>query len=75
MCSGNKHECVLTIEINKPLETYEHIVGNSWAIFPMVSPNFYVVIVVMSGDVVNPIFCITLVIFVEVLPKDSCYGL
>ena len=29
MCYNNIHECVLTIELNKPLETHEQIFGNS----------------------------------------------
>ena len=37
----------------------------------MVDPIFYGVIVVISGDVVNSIFCITLMIFVKDSPNDS----
>ena len=36
----------------------------------MVAPTFYDVIIVLSGDVVNPIFHITLMIFVKGLPRD-----
>ena len=57
------------------METHERIVGNSWAILSMVDPRFYVVIVMIYGDLVNSIFRITLIIFVKYLPRDSCYGL
>ena len=33
----------------------------------MISPRFFGVIVLLSGNVVNPIFCITLIIFVIVI--------
>ena len=36
----------------------------------MFTTIFYDVIVVLSGDVVNTIFFITLMIFVKVLPMD-----
>ena len=62
----DRYECVFTIKISKPLETHEQIVGNQWEILSMVYPIFYVVIVVMSGDVLNPIILITLMIFVKV---------
>ena len=35
-------------------------------------PKIYGVIVVLSGDVVTSIFCITLIIFVKYLPRDLC---
>ena len=54
MCPENRNECVLIIEINKPLDTREQKVGNSLSIFSMVAPIFYGVIVVLSGDVANP---------------------
>ena len=41
----------------------------------MVDQIFSGVIVVLSGDVVNPIFFITLMIFVKVLPRYLCDGL
>ena len=41
----------------------------------MGAPKFYGVFVVMSGDVVNQIFCITLMILVEVLLMDLFDGL
>ena len=65
----------MTIQLNKPLETHEHIVGNSREIFSMVVPKFYGVIVMIYGDVVNSIFCITLIVFVKYLPRDFCDGL
>ena len=65
MCSDEINEYILTIETKKPLETYEHIVGNSWVIFSMFAP-FSSVIVVHSVDVVNRIFRIILMIFVKV---------
>ena len=40
----------------------------------MVYPRFSGVIVVLSGDVVNPICCITMVIFVKGLPRYLCDG-
>ena len=39
--------------MNKPMDTHEQIVGNSWSILLMVAPILYDVIVVLSGDVVN----------------------
>ena len=41
----------------------------------MVEPIFSGVIVFLSGDVVNPIFRITLIIFVNGLPIYLCDGL
>ena len=38
----------------------------------MVAPRFSGVLVVLYGDVVNPIFNITMIIFVKVLPRYSC---
>ena len=70
MCYDNQNECVLTIEMNGPLEIHEQIVGNEWSICSMVAPSFYGVIVVLSGDVVNSIFRITLIIFVKALPRN-----
>ena len=52
--------------MKEPSETHEQIVGNSWSILSMVAPIFYGVIVVLSGDVVNSIFCIILIIFVNI---------
>ena len=52
----NRTEYVLTIYMNKPLETREHVLGNSWSIFSMAAPSFSGVIVVLSGYVVNSIF-------------------
>ena len=57
------------------LETNENIVGHSWAILSMVAPNVSGVILVLSGDVANPIFHINHMIFVKGLPRDSCYEL
>ena len=44
MCSENRAE--------KPLDTHDHMVCRSWAIFSMVSPIFSGVLVVISGDVI-----------------------
>ena len=41
----------------------------------MVDPIFSGVIVVLSVDVTNPIFGITLMNFVKVLPRDFFHGL
>ena len=41
----------------------------------MVAPSFYGVVVVLSGDVVNSIFCINLIIFVQGFPRDLFDGL
>ena len=38
----------------------------------MVSPRFYGVIVVLYGDIVNSIFRVTLMIFVNGLSRDYC---
>ena len=61
--------------MKKPLENHEHIVGKSQAISSMVTPIFYDVIIVLSGDILNPIFCITPMIFVNGLPRYLCAGL
>ena len=61
--------------MNEALETNDQIFGNSWAICLMVAPNFYGVIVVLYGDVLNSIFPITLIIFVKYLLRNSCDGL
>ena len=42
--------------MKKPLETHNHIVGDSWSILLKVAPSFSGVIVVLSGYVVNSIF-------------------
>ena len=41
----------------------------------MVAQSFSGVLIVMYGDVVNPISSINLMIFVKVLPRDSWDGL
>ena len=69
-CPENRNFCVMIMELNKTLETNEHIVGNSWDICSMVAPMFYVGIVVLYGDVVNSIFHIIPIIFVKGFPKD-----
>ena len=74
MCHKNRNERLPKIEMNKPLETNEQIVGNSWAIFSIFPPSFYGVILVLSSDIVNSIFYITLIISVKYLPRDLCYG-
>ena len=51
------------------------MVGRSCAIFSLLDPNFSGVILVISGDVVNPIFLIPMMIFVNGLPRDLCDGL
>ena len=38
----------------------------------MVAPHFYGTIVVLSGDVMNSIFRVTLMNFVNGLPMDLC---
>ena len=60
----------------------EQTIGDSWTdIWEPVShflngfPRFYGVIVVISGDVVNSIFYITMMIFVKDLSRDLCDGL
>ena len=75
MGPGDRQECVLTIETNKLLEIHENIVGNSCSILSIVAPSFSGVISVLNGYVVNPIFCVYLMIFLKVLTRDSCYGL
>ena len=66
------NECVLTIEINKPLDTHYQMVGHSWSICSMVAPIFFGITVGMYGDIVNSIFCIPLMIFVNSLPRYLC---
>ena len=41
----------------------------------MVAPSLSGVVVLLSSDIVNPIFSITLMIFGKGLPRYSCYGL
>ena len=65
----------MTIDLNKPLNTHYQMVGISGATCSLVVPSFSVVFVVLSGDVVNPIFRITLMIFFHGLPMDSYDGL
>ena len=67
--------CVITIEMNEQLDTNEQIFGNLQAILSMVAPIFSVVIVVLFGYSVNPIFSITMMIFVNGLQIYSCDGL
>ena len=62
-------------EINKPMEPYEYIVGNSWYTFSMVSTSFFGVIIVLSGDIVNHIFLINLMIFGIFLQRNQFYEL
>ena len=69
MCYDKRKECVKTTETNKSLDNNEQIVCN------LLPPSFYNIFVVLYGDVLNPIFRITLMIFVKGLPKDSCDGL
>ena len=56
------------MELNRPLDNHEYIVGDSWDICSMVAPSFYGVIVVISSDVANSIFRNTMIIFVKGLP-------
>ena len=60
--------------MDKPLYTHEQMVGRSLVIFSIDAANFSGLIVALYGDIVNPIFHITLMIFVKVLPRDSCDG-
>ena len=62
----------MKMELKKPLETHEHLVGNSWEFFSVVVPSFYSVSVVLSGDVVNSIFHDPLIIFVKGLTRGLC---
>ena len=57
----------MTIELDKPLESHAQMLGISLAIFSMVSSVFSGVVVVLYGDVMNPIFRITMMIFVKAL--------
>ena len=75
MCSDHRYECALKIETNAPLETPEHIFGNSWAILSMVAPIFSGVTVVLSAGVEDQMFCINMMIFVKCLPMGLCDGL
>ena len=72
ICSDNRNFCVMIIYLNKPLDTHDCMVGLSWSILSMFAPIFYGVLVVLSGGVVNPIFWISLMIFVEILPRYFC---
>ena len=73
MCPENRNVCVLTIDLNQPLETHDQMVGR--LCYLIVAPIFSGVLVVLYSDLVNPIFRITLMIFFEVLPRDLCDGL
>ena len=61
--------------MNKLLEIHEPIFGNPWAIFSLVVTTFSRVIIFLYGEIVNPIFHITMMIFDNVLQIGSCYGL
>ena len=61
--------------MNEPLETHDSIVGNSGAISSLVSPIFYGVILVLSTDIMQLIFCIPLLIFFKYSQLNSCDGL
>ena len=63
---------IMTIELNKILDNHDQMVGKSWAICSIDATNFYVVIIMFSGEGVNKIFCITLVNLVKNLQRDSC---
>ena len=73
--ASNLNLCYLTRKITKMLKTHEQIVENSWATYPMSATRFSGLILVLSGDVLNPIFCITMIIFVKNLQMDLCDGL
>ena len=72
MCPENRNVCVLKMELKKPLDIHEHMVGTSLDIFSMVEPRFSGVLVVLYGDAVNQTFLITLMISVKVLPMNLC---
>ena len=57
------------------METHEQILGNSYATFSMVYTGLSGLIILMSADILNPIFCINLMIFFKFLQRDTCYGL
>ena len=69
MCYDNRNDLFLKIEMIQQLETHEQSLGNLWYIYSIVEPICFGVILILSGDVVNPISRITLVIFFEVLPS------
>ena len=48
------------------------MVGKSWATYSMVDTNFSGVNIVPSGDIVNPIFHVSLIIFFKSLQIDLC---
>ena len=71
---GKTHETVLIIylltrEMSKPLVTNEHPIRNLWTISPLVMLNFSYIIVILSGDVSNPSFRISLIILMKSLPN------
>ena len=61
--------------MKKPLKTHNQIVEDLLEMFSMVYKIFYGVFVVLSGDVMNLIFCITLMIFVKGLQRYTGDGL
>ena len=75
MCYKNINGFVMEIEINKPLDTHEKIVGISWSTWSIAATTFSGVIIMMSGELADPIFHTTLDIFVKGLQRDSCDGL
>ena len=56
----------------KPLDTHEQTVGKSLYICSIFAPIFSGVVVVLSGDVVNSIFHITVIIFFKGLSSYLC---
>ena len=67
MCPDNINELTIGDSLTDSWEITSHFIND----YPKVSGA----IVVMSGDVVNAIFCITIIIVGKRLPRDSCDGL
>ena len=71
MFSYNRNGFFIAIELNKPLDTHEYIVGISWAICSNFATTLSGVIIFLFSEVVNSIFYIALGILVKILQKDS----
>ena len=57
--------------MKKPLITREQTVGNHLPIRLMVTTRFSDIIIVMSGDVGDPRFCIMIIICIKGLQRDT----
>ena len=63
----------ITREIRKTLVPHENTLTNVWPIFPIFTPRFSGITVVLYGDKSHPSFCVALLISIEGLTRYMCY--